>query len=122
MLMNTPTTTVHPRQHQEPICITGNQIAKAKIDKRERARWAARWWLDNLAIDPTVAMAARTFGASEYRVRQAIDVELKSPTAPEPEIDTLWAAMPAADRDRFVDEHLPDLWERFDRATCVTAA
>ena len=53
--------------------VTGQHIAKATVNyaPQQRAADAARWLRGELSIEPTVALAARTFGVSVPLVVEA---------------------------------------------------
>jgi hypothetical protein len=112
--------TVHPRQPRRHLHITGENLAKARRGARERAFLAAHWVCNALTLtNPTVRLAARTFGVSVPMVT-AMVTKLQAVTVATPAtIDAVWACMSAADRDQFCRDHLADLWERFDRATAA---
>src|SRR6516164_536266 len=53
--------------------VTGQHIAKATVNyaPQQRAADAARWLRGELSIEPTVALAARTFGVSAPLITEA---------------------------------------------------
>jgi hypothetical protein len=101
MLMKTPEPAVLPRQSR-------SRPTSTLFIRRSQASRAADW-IRARVIEPPTAAAARRFGTSEHLIRRELEAK--------PAIDAVWAAMTAADRDRFVVEHLHDLWDRIDRAT-----
>jgi hypothetical protein len=101
MLMKTPEPAVHPRQSR-------SRPASTLYVRRSQAQRAADW-IRGRMIDPPTTAAARRFGTSAHLIRRELETK--------PAIDAVWAVMTSADRDRFVEDHLCDLWDRFDRAT-----
>jgi hypothetical protein len=74
--MLTPFSNAARTNGQEPdtkVTVGGQYIAKATVNYPpwQRARDAARWLRGQLRIEPTVKLAARTFGVSEPLVREA---------------------------------------------------
>ena len=120
MLQVTPPTTfersVRLKVSRPHRTITGQALAKTpNREPRERAYQAARWVRGSLTINnPTLRMAAQTFGVCEALIRQAIR-ELEGTTFAPPPID--WTGRSDADRDAFVGANLIDLWDRIDRLT-----
>jgi hypothetical protein len=111
-----PKPAVHPRRATVPSSsITGNAITKGRRNKYERARLAARWHRGDLEIIPTTAMAARTFDTTEYLVKVALTFTPPASTASV--IDRVWARLTPQERDAFVNNHINDLWIRFERVT-----
>ncbi len=121
---NTPTTTVHhlnrpriPGKHHQML---GRGLAKRLPDlkPRARARLAAYWLIGLLHLTPTVAMACRVFGVSTPLVNEELAF-LKTTTAPTPVLDWMWSEASADERQRFVRDHLAQLWTMIDHATAA---
>lgn len=114
-----PKAFVRPKNPRVHILLTAENVAKATRGARERAYLAASWVLGSLTIiDPTVRLAARTFGVSVPTVRTAI-ADLKATTSnSEPtRIDQIWSSMSPIERSGFARRHLDELWAIFDHAT-----
>jgi hypothetical protein len=126
MLFKVPTESiVHPdRPRREPVTITSNQVLKGKWHgKHARAREAARWIRDVIAVRPTTAAAARTFNTSSYLVERELH-KIRRPTAKlinvsttVPSINELWSSMTAADRVQLVIEHGTEILDLLDHVT-----
>ena len=122
MLMRTenskPTRRLHPTPKQAPVSvITALNAAKAHRSPQERATAAAAYVKGSLLIiEPTAALAARTFATSQSAVCRALS-EFKEPVARPPLIDQIWSVMDLSARDRFVKIHGDQILRALDRLT-----
>lgn len=115
-----PTRRLHPTPKQAPLTvITALNAAKAHRSPQERATAAACYVRGSLlVVEPTAALAARTFSTSQSAVCRALS-ELDAPIAFSPLIDQIWRGMDQPARDRFVRDHLLDVWEGVERVTAT---
>jgi hypothetical protein len=118
MINNIPTSRVHPATKQvvPVVAITALNAAKAHRSPQERAPAAARYVQGTLlVVEPTAALAARTFNTSQSAVCRALS-EL-APVASTPLIDLLWRFMDRPERDRFMQNHADQILRALDRLT-----
>lgn len=101
MLMRTPDAAVLPRRSR-------SRPTSTLYVRRSQAERAADW-IRGRVIEPPMAAAARRFQTTEHLIRRELEAK--------PAINAVWDVMTPDDRDRFVSEHLCDLWTAFDHAT-----
>jgi hypothetical protein len=122
MLQRTPNTTITPtvtqKRPRQILAITGKALTMGSWTKHQLAYLAAHWLTGALILKPSLALASRTFYVSVPMIKAAIR-ELEAMTVAQHPIETMWANMSDAERDHFVDDHLGDLWVRFDRITAA---
>ena len=102
--------------------ISGQAIAKSKWYPRERARFAARWKLGAVQVDPTIKLAADVFNVSVPYVVEAIgDLKASTPDGtvdhPTTLLDSIWDDLCGFERDAFVSRHLIEVWDAVERTT-----
>jgi hypothetical protein len=79
MLDRTSTLYARPSTEVQLLTLSGQTIAKTSTwSPRQRARFAARWKLGQVKVDPTITAAAAMFGVSVPLVMQAIAKQAKT--------------------------------------------
>lgn len=109
--------------------VTGQWIAKAKLNKRERAKLAAQWLHGMIEVKPTVAMAVTAFKVSQPYISEAVN-DLKAATKNgngsngagandgiQLSLDDLWTSMDADAQAMFAHRNLSSVWAAIENVT-----
>lgn len=94
-------------------------------DQNRRGLDAAKWCHGDLALEPSIEIAAMAFRVPVRLVRDKLKTlrgNSARPPKPPVTIDSIWADANEDERAEFMARHLKDAWLAVEAATAVAAA